>query len=1162
MALLPSSEALSCPAECPIEQIEDSDIIFVQTELWDHSERLTQARKQAPNRFHPLPVFYFPAFHPDIIIETMTSGGMLLSPAGQLNSSIILYGYINELNIAQTIGLFTDPVFDRLGFYDYWEESKIASISNLQECGLEGNLIFEKWAVQGCFAYSVNQPKISAIGIAAEALIKRIGLTPLAFEQCDTPADPLEIHGSWPVYPEIAKRLNCEGGYDFKYGAPLPGERLKTAIDLETFVRLSYDMYSQIPRDQIRGERLLRQAGRYANLEALVRKPGVRREHVYSNLPAHCYWADSVGNLNSSSIDPVVNPKFTLSAEQRIATGGSCFAQHIAKTLVANNFNYYVAEQPPAGKTPAWASKRAFGLFSARYGNIYTARQLYQLVQRACGKFDPVDSAWCRGDGRYVDPFRPQIEPDGYATAQEVFDEATRHLAFVKDMLQSVHVFVFTPGLTECWASKIDGAVFPVAPGVIAGEMDPHRYEFLNFRTPEVKADLIAAIDLMRVLNPEIKFIFTVSPVPLVATYENRHVLVSTAYSKSVLRASIDETVQQYDFADYFPSYELITGHFNGGRYFEKDKRSVSQEGIDQVMGLFRKHYFQPQGRVAETETAPAPSYRNDPRAEIASNAPILCDEELHHYFGPMADEPHLKGNFSQEAGQDTNVPATAALAGAPPELSPVVDVTGKDRLAFLGRLLRHFGPKADQPSRNGRNAQKTTAGTALPVAKAKNAAPPVLSPNVGVMGTDGWVFLGNMHQHEYDQVTGRFKVSSGHIEEWVEVHSLISKFAKRRNISLLFVVAPSKGSIYPDKLPLRDMPDTKWSSTFERLILRASETEFPLLDLRPALIAARAQADTYSPLNSHWTDFGAWAAWREIARALHQCFPHTEFNSGAKLLNIETIDACNEAKYLMGIDGPNPWTRAVLADALPSYSMILSDKTHSLQNGSRTIDLTELPAQTGNKAASTKHRALILMDSVGCQIAPYLYASFESTFQYRHHVSQDQAAFNLPGYVSRHNPDVILYFMTERYAIYPLGALDYWRALEAFELAPETSELKWPSANSEQQLGYDGDTSIDYPTSVDLRSAVACGAVTRPLKLCVVGRGQGSILISYTEHGEIKQQRFGFGPGWNEIYMQLPGEVEDEHCCLIRDLKGADVSIVQIALRHETSDLHQGNQT
>ena len=60
-------------------------------------------------------------------------------------------------------------------------------------------------------------------------------------------------------------------------------------------------------------------------------------------------------------------------------------------------------------------------------------RQALQLFQRAFGSFHPQETAWARG-GRFVEAFRPQIEPDGFASAAEVAAEAERHLARVRDV--------------------------------------------------------------------------------------------------------------------------------------------------------------------------------------------------------------------------------------------------------------------------------------------------------------------------------------------------------------------------------------------------------------------------------------------------------------------------------------------------------------------------------------------------------------------------------------------------------------------------------------------------------------------------------------------------------------------------------------------------------
>jgi len=78
-----------------------------------------------------------------------------------------------------------------------------------------------------------------------------------------------------------------------------------------------------------------------------------------------------------------------------------------------------VSEPGPSWLSPATRASLGYGTFSARYGNIYTARQLLQLVERAYGRFTPDEPVWRRDDGGYGDPFRPRVEPEGFASVAE-----------------------------------------------------------------------------------------------------------------------------------------------------------------------------------------------------------------------------------------------------------------------------------------------------------------------------------------------------------------------------------------------------------------------------------------------------------------------------------------------------------------------------------------------------------------------------------------------------------------------------------------------------------------------------------------------------------------------------------------------------------------------
>jgi hypothetical protein len=143
---------------------------------------------------------------------------------------------------------------------------------------------------------------------------------------------------------------------------------------------------------------------------------------------------------------------------------------------------------------------------------------------------------------------------------------------------------VFTLGLTEAWQSKVDGSVFPACPGTISGIFDEDRHEFKNLSVDEMTEDLTKFIELLRESNPKVRFIITVSPVPLVATATKSHVLLASTYSKSVLRVVAEQVSNQLKDVTYFPAYEIITGPQAPFEYFESDRRNVSEVGIARVM--------------------------------------------------------------------------------------------------------------------------------------------------------------------------------------------------------------------------------------------------------------------------------------------------------------------------------------------------------------------------------------------------------------------------------------------------------------------------------------------------------------------------------------------------------------------------------------------------
>ena len=159
---------------------------------------------------------------------------------------------------------------------------------------------------------------------------------------------------------------------------------------------------------------------------------------------------------------------FRIGPSDKVATAGSCFAQHIARHLKSSGFTYLVTERAHPLINSEVAESAGYGLFTARYGNIYTSRQLLQLFLRCYGGFTPempLDDA----EG----PPRRRVPSDGPArrvpSVRELLADRAHHLKCVRAAFETLDVLVFTLGLTECWVSRRDGTVYPVCPGVSGG---------------------------------------------------------------------------------------------------------------------------------------------------------------------------------------------------------------------------------------------------------------------------------------------------------------------------------------------------------------------------------------------------------------------------------------------------------------------------------------------------------------------------------------------------------------------------------------------------------------------------------------------------------------------------------------------------------------------
>jgi hypothetical protein len=347
----------------------------------------------------------------------------------------------------------------------------------------------------------------------------------------------------------------------------------------------------------------------------------------YKNLPPEAYWRTGVADLHPMEMRNLWTPKFDIAQDAPVATAGSCFAQHISKAMQARGYNWIDSEPAPTLMSEDMCKAYNYGVFTFRTGTIYSAALLNQWIRWALGLEEMSEEVFRDGD-RFFDPFRPAIQPKGFDTRLDCLKARRDTCKAIAKALTETELLVFTLGLTEGWVNAETGVVYPVCPGTLAGDFDPKVHQFRNWGFPEIQESLVRAFDAIVDINPRIRFLLTVSPVPLTATAAEKHVLVATTYSKSTLRAVAGSLADSREDTDYFPSYEIITGAPYRAMFYDPNMRTVTPKGVDHVMS----HFF---AGVGGGEAAPvaAPVKKKEVVDEKQRAEDLVCEEAALEQF-------------------------------------------------------------------------------------------------------------------------------------------------------------------------------------------------------------------------------------------------------------------------------------------------------------------------------------------------------------------------------------------------------------------------------------------------------------------------------------------------------------------------------------------------
>jgi GSCFA family len=252
--------------------------------------------------------------------------------------------------------------------------------------------------------------------------------------------------------------------------------------------------------------------------------------------------------------EPLINPV------TRVLAIGSCFARYFVVWLAEHGFN----------KTTPQSPYNALLRFGAGFESPAVIAQQFRW---AFGELDDKALLWIDRN-------------------KDVFEATEERRQLVRDTLLATDVLLLTLGLSEVWYDRVTGE--PLWRALTVEQFDPERHVF-RVETMAQTLHWLETIERLRAQHvPNMKIVFTVSPVRLGTTFRAESALTANSVSKAIVRAAVDEFLRNHR-ADlhrklfYFPSYEFVTDYFI--EPYEHDNRHITATVAAGIIRYFVEHY-------------------------------------------------------------------------------------------------------------------------------------------------------------------------------------------------------------------------------------------------------------------------------------------------------------------------------------------------------------------------------------------------------------------------------------------------------------------------------------------------------------------------------------------------------------------------------------------
>ena len=249
---------------------------------------------------------------------------------------------------------------------------------------------------------------------------------------------------------------------------------------------------------------------------------------------------------------------FKIGHQDRLMMVGSCFTENISKKMESAGFSVCTN---PSGivYNPASISNNIQAILQNKkyvVADLFEHQGLYHSFEHH-GRFSGI-------------------------SAEDCVAKMNKEIENANDYLKTASILIITFGTAFAYTLKSTGEIV-----ANCHKLPEKMFCRKRLSVSEIIDEWDNLIALCQKYNPELKMLFTVSPIRhwKDGAHENQ-------LSKSTLLLAIDELIKQNNQCYYFPSYELVMDDLRDYRFYADDMLHPSDLAVDYIWEKFSQSFF------------------------------------------------------------------------------------------------------------------------------------------------------------------------------------------------------------------------------------------------------------------------------------------------------------------------------------------------------------------------------------------------------------------------------------------------------------------------------------------------------------------------------------------------------------------------------------------